>query len=1426
MKIRPLAVLVAVSVATGLIGVSSPAALASPDPAPPPAKWAMPSEIPSATTPGITLGTKVTELAEVGDKVFAAGSFTEVGGEPRTYVAAFDRVTGALDPTFNPTIAGQVYAVTPGPTANTIYVAGILRNVNGVALNKVALLDATTGAPVPGFKPPVIDAVVNDLKYRAGNLYLAGDFTQVGTTQRLGLASLNPTTGALTDALTVDLTEHHNTDATQVQKPVGGKSLDITQDGSRMVVIGNFRKANGLDRDQAVQIDLTGTSSSIDPWQTNGFKPLCYNFANDWTVRVVTLSPDGSYFVVGSGGGGGPVLGTLCDSATKWKTDNPVSDAKPEWVSAAGGDTIWAVAASDNAVYVGGHQRWMNNALGNDYAAPGAVPRSGLAVLDPLSGVPMTWNPGRVPRGTAVFGLLVARDGVWLGSDTDYISVNPAYKRQKLAFFPYRGGYSATPTTTPTLPATVYDGRGGTGGETNVLYRVNAGGPLVGSGDAGPDWVADDGTDSPYRNSGSNASGWSPAAAFDSTVPATTPSALFDSERWDPSGDPEMQWAFPVTAGVPLSVNVYFANRCSCTASAGQRVFDMSIDGNQVINDLDLSGQVGNNVATKKSFNITSDGTVDIDFTHVVENPLVNAIEIVRTDTTPGPVQTTNLSSWNFDGTTAGPETQSASTIDWSTIRGAFTVGDKLYLGTASTLMVGSFDGRTIGGLSAVNPYHDPKWMNWPNGSGGTYDGATPTFYGQLSSVQGMFYDRGNLFYANGGAALQSLPFSPDSGIVGPVATAVSSSMSFTDVGGMFAVGSTLYFVKRSTGDLYSVGWTGSTTTGTAVLVDGPSTGGRNWNGRALFIGNGPANQAPTASFTSSCVGLTCHLDASASADPDGTITSWSWSFGGGESDSGMVVDHAFATSGPKSVTLTVTDNSGATASTTHTVQPVAVPPGTGFIAQSATTDAWATVKSMPVPAEAQSGDTLLLHWVGDPASAPADPAGWTRVRTVAIGSALATYVWTKQVSAADLGTTVSLTQPVGRRSTAQLLVYRGYGGVAASAATTDSGTATHVTPDQPVLTGDYVVAFFADRSTDTSSWTPADGQTARGSVVGTSTTRYSTFVSDAGAPTSAGTDPGTTAVVNAPSLKGIGIGVVLRPSSGAPPPNQAPTASFTSSCVGLTCHLDASASADPDGTVTSWSWSFGGGDTDSGKVVDHTFATGGARSATLTVTDNSGATASTTHTVQPVAVPPGTGFIAQSATTDAWATVKSMPVPAEAQSGDTLLLHWVGDPASAPADPAGWTRVRTVAIGSALATYVWTKQVSAADLGTTVSLTQPVGRRSTAQLLVYRGYGGVAASAATTDSGTATHVTPDQPVLTGDYVVAFFADRSTDTSSWTPADGQTARGSVVGTSTTRYSTFVSDAGAPTSAGTDPGTTAVVNAPSLKGIGIGVVLRP
>ncbi|WP_220800690.1 glycoside hydrolase family 19 protein [Mitsuaria sp. WAJ17] len=76
--------------------------------------------------------------------------------------------------------------------------------------------------------------------------------------------------------------------------------------------------------------------------------------------------------------------------------------------------------------------------------------------------------------------------------------------------------------------------------------------------------------------------------------------------------------------------------------------------------------------------------------------------------------------------------------------------------------------------------------------------------------------------------------------------------------------------------------------------------------------GSDPGNKPPVAAFTSSVDRLNLSLDASASTDPDGQISSYKWTFGDGSSASGAKVTHAYAASGTYAVSLTVTDNKGA----------------------------------------------------------------------------------------------------------------------------------------------------------------------------------------------------------------------------------------------------------------------------------------------------------------------------------------------------------------------------------------------------------------------------------------------------------------------------------------------------------------------------------
>ena len=54
-------------------------------------------------------------------------------------------------------------------------------------------------------------------------------------------------------------------------------------------------------------------------------------------------------------------------------------------------------------------------------------------------------------------------------------------------------------------------------------------------------------------------------------------------------------------------------------------------------------------------------------------------------------------------------------------------------------------------------------------------------------------------------------------------------------------------------------------------------------------------------------------FDGTGSSDPDGSIVAWAWEFGDGNTGSGATPIHAYSTAAVYNVTLTVTDNTGAT---------------------------------------------------------------------------------------------------------------------------------------------------------------------------------------------------------------------------------------------------------------------------------------------------------------------------------------------------------------------------------------------------------------------------------------------------------------------------------------------------------------------------------
>lgn len=189
-------------------------------------------------------------------------------------------------------------------------------------------------------------------------------------------------------------------------------------------------------------------------------------------------------------------------------------------------------------------------------------------------------------------------------------------------------------------------GEGSEGSTNNLaLYRINVGGAQLAAADgSNPVWSADTAqTPSPYVINGAKFYTTTKIITLDLSVPASVPVDLFKTERYDNgvAGDAlskEMQWKFPVPAGKMVEVRLYLAENYLTNVTnptIGPRVFDVAVDGvvPATFDDIDVFAAVGPNVGIMRSYKTVSDGTIDLDFIHIKENPSIKGIEIV--DATP-----------------------------------------------------------------------------------------------------------------------------------------------------------------------------------------------------------------------------------------------------------------------------------------------------------------------------------------------------------------------------------------------------------------------------------------------------------------------------------------------------------------------------------------------------------------------------------------------------------------------------------------------------------------------------------------------------------------------------------------------------------------------------------------------------------------------
>ena len=317
-----------------------------------------------------------------------------------------------------------------------------------------------------------------------------------------------------------------------------------------------------------------------------------------------------------------------------------------------------------------------------------------------------------------------------------------------------------------------------------------------------------------------------------------------------------------------------------------------------------------------------------------------------------------------------------------------------------------------------------------------------------------------------------------------------------------------------------------------AVLAGG---GGAAYSVVVVADGGQPVPRDPVAAFSSSCDALLCTFDGRASDDADGTVTHYAWAFGDGTVASGAaaVRSHEYGAPATYPVTLTVTDDSGATDSVTHdvTVQDTPAPGGPAFWA-AASSDSNTARPSVAVPASVRSTDRLVLVVTTNRTATLTTPSGWTLAGTVTDGTEMRSWVLTRAAGGGVAGTTQTLTLDAMSKTSLVLLAYAGAGAPSAVAGLPESGSGTsHTAPAAPVAQpGSLVLRYYADKTSTVHGWTLPSVLTTRATTTGSSGGLVTAVAGDQGGVPS-GTVPALAATAGVSASKAVAWTVVLPPS-------------------------------------------------------------------------------------------------------------------------------------------------------------------------------------------------------------------------------------------------------------------------------------------------------
>ena len=862
-RTRIVAVVAAIMVAaTGFLVASPPTASAWP------AAIVHPPTVTADRLPTVQINGVVWAQAMVGDTVYVGGSFTEArpAGSPagtntvtRSNMLAFNVVTGELISSFAPNPNAQVRTITVSPDGSRIYVGGDFTNIAGTSRSRIAAFSTATNQLVSNFAPNM-GYHVFDIAAFGDTVYVGGNFLNVGSTYRGRLAAFSATTGAL-------LSWAPDAPDREV------RAIEVSPNGTQVAVGGHFETLNGTSTFGRGFAVLDAVSGEIVPFAATD---RIRNGGADGAVMSFD-SDDGILYITGYtfGRSSGTLEGI---AAARW------GDGAIEWVNDCHGDTH-SVHAQGDVIYSAGHAHMCANIDGFDQPPGEWDWYRGVAHTKEVAGTVRTerlgyTDFGGLPRPDMLnfFPALNAgsytglSQGPWhvIGDDRyivmggEFTSVNGTSQQGLVRFttrdnapndqgpYLFNDSYPIKVRSFEAGTVTVSFSGNRDRDDATLRYRVFRRTGGAGNGQL----VHTRSLTAPFWNlpvmtfTDDTASG----SGYEYRVQVDDGYNNFANSPWTAveAADAASNYLKAVLESEPDSLWRLGEPAGSTVATDLVGWRDAAIPTTGVT--LGQPGAIGGDTDTAASFAGTNNN------------------HFVRTTTPENLSHVLSLEAWIRTASNAngGLIVGFNSSVNGD---GSSSANDRaLYMDTSGRLRF-ALNPTSPVAIGSAQDYRDGEWHH----------------------VVGTLGLDGMNLYVDG------LPVAQDPSIT----SARTGFYGYARIGsgnlnGFPGVNSTTG--RRFDGFIDDVAYYKKVLTPELVAAHFAAAGGE------------VANVAPVASFTATPDGLSVDVDAGLSSDVDGSVTGWAWNFGDGNtSDVGPVTDHTYAAAGTYTVTLTVTDDGGAT---------------------------------------------------------------------------------------------------------------------------------------------------------------------------------------------------------------------------------------------------------------------------------------------------------------------------------------------------------------------------------------------------------------------------------------------------------------------------------------------------------------------------------